>query len=130
MIYQGKGPSHESKQSLWLLTAAPMIWAGHFILCYVTTAIWIEKVAGRDASLLPMRLTIGGYTLLAFIGIGVVFGIGNRRRNLDTEKKSTDNDTPDCRHRFLGFATILLCCLSVVATLFTSLAAVFVQTTH
>ena len=32
--------------SLWLLTFGPGIWAVHFLLCYVTAAVWCARVAG------------------------------------------------------------------------------------
>ena len=43
----------------------PTIWAAHFLLCYVTAAIWCAKVAGPDGSLGGVRVAIAVYTVLA-----------------------------------------------------------------
>ena len=45
----------ESRESFWRLTSAPAIWAPHFMLCYVTAAIWCAKAAGPDGSLAGAR---------------------------------------------------------------------------
>ena len=38
-------PLPEEKESLWLLAVSPAIWAGHFVLCYLTAAIWCANGA-------------------------------------------------------------------------------------
>src|SRR5687767_11521418 len=45
----------ETNQSLWLLTASPVIWAAHFMLSYITASIWCAKLAGPDKSLWEVR---------------------------------------------------------------------------
>ena len=62
----------EENESLWLLTASPVIWAAHFLLSYVTAAIWCAKVAGPDGSLGGVRVAIAVYTVLALSGIGII----------------------------------------------------------
>ena len=54
----------EKKQSLWLLTASPVIWAAHFMLSYITASIWCAKLAGPDKSLGEVRVAIVIYTAL------------------------------------------------------------------
>lgn len=120
----------EKKESLWLLTAAPVIWAAHFLLCYLTAAIWCAKVVGQGGLLGDVRIAIAVYTVLALVGIGITGWIGYRRHTYGTASTPHDFDTPEDRHRFLGFATLLLSGLSAVAVLYVAVVAVFVDTCH
>jgi hypothetical protein len=113
----------EENQSLWLLTVSPLIWAAHFLLCYLTAAIYCAKFAGPDGSLRDVRVAFAVFTAVALIGIGVTGWIGYRRQNYGSEDGSRDFDTPADRHRFLGFATLLLSGLSAVAVAFVAFAA-------
>jgi hypothetical protein len=121
---------HESRQNLWLLAAAPGIWAAHFLASYATAAVWCAKLAGPGASLGAARVAIALYTVAAMAGIGLVGWSGYRRHRHGTETVPHDFDTPEDRHRFLGFATLLLASLSAVATVYVVLAAVFLETCH
>lgn len=120
-------PLHEKKESLWLLIVSPMIWAAHFLLCYLTAAIWCAKFASRTGSLGPVRWAIAGYTLLALIGIGWNALSGIRRHRRGTESPPHDYDTPGDRHGFLGYAMVLLSVLSAVATVFAALVTIFFE---
>ena len=120
----------EQHQSLWLLTASPVIWAAHFMLCYITAAIWCEKVVGPGGSLRGVRAAIAIYTLVALAGIAIIGWIGYRRHSYGHADLPHDDDTPEDRHRFLGFATLLLSALSAVATLYAALVAVFIGSCH
>lgn len=115
----------EQHQSLWLLTASPSIWAAHFVLCYASAAIWCEKFAGLGGSLTAVRLAIVVYSAIALTGIGIVGWIGCGRHRFGDAELPHNADTPEDRHRFLGFATFLLSALSGVAVLFVSLVALF-----
>jgi hypothetical protein len=117
--------THESRQSLWRPVLPPIIWGMHFMLTYVTAAIWCAKVAGREGSLGGARAAIAVYTVVALAAIAAVGWRGWQRHTFDGSETQHDFDSPADRHRFLGFATALLAGLSFVATLFTSLAAVF-----
>ena len=121
-------PRPLDKGSLWLLTIAPVIWAAHLLLSYVTAAIWCARFAGRDASLGGVLTAIGWYTTVALIGIALVGWEGFRRHIYGTETTTHDLDTPEDRHRFLGFATLLLSGLSAVAVLYAALAAMYFDT--
>jgi hypothetical protein len=120
----------EENESLWFLTASPMIWAAHFLLCYLTAALWCAKLAGPDGSLGRVRVAIAVYTVLALIGIGLTGWHAFRRHSFGGTTVPHDFDTPADRHRFLGFATLLLSALSAVATLYVALAAVFIGSCH
>lgn len=118
----------ETHESLWRLIVSPTIWAVHFLACYVTGAVYCAKFAGGTlASLAVVRLAFGVYTLLAVAGI-----VWNGRRGWRAYRRGSaplplDEDTPEDRHRFLGFATLLLAGLSLVATLFSAMVALFFE---
>lgn len=118
-------PLHESKESLWRLIVSPTIWAAHFMLCYLTAAIWCAKFATRDGSLAPVRWAIMGYTAVALVGIALSGWSGMRRHQRGSETPEHDYDTPGDRHGFIGFATVLLSALSAVATIFAALVVIF-----
>ena len=119
---------HESRQSLWRLAAAPSIWLAHFLSSYVTAAVWCAKQGVGGSQLWTVRAAIGVYTVLALTAIGFVGHDGYRRhRHGGTETGEHDFDTPAGRHRFLGFATLLLAALAAVATFYGALAAIFIE---
>ncbi len=120
----------ERDESLWALTVAPTIWAVHFLLSYTSAAVWCAKVGQASASIDGIRVVIAVYTAVALTGIAVAGVIGYRRHGYGHGLETTghDFDTPEGRHRFLGFAVLLLAGLSAVATIFTALPAVFIQT--
>jgi hypothetical protein len=137
--------------SLWLLTIAPAIWAAHFLSCYVTAAIWCARFAAPGGALNGIRTAIAWYTAAALIGIAVVGWEGFRRHSYPstlrhaqgrpeqsrgatglgtggTEATTHDLDTREDRHRFLGFATLLLSGLSALAVAYAAFAATLFDT--
>jgi hypothetical protein len=124
---QSNDEVHESNQSLLLLAASPAIWTVHFLLSYFTAAIWCAKFAGPDGSLRIVQVAIAVYTLFALVGIGIIGWSGYRRHSYGNEAVPHDFDSPEDRHRFLGFATLLLSGLSAVATIYVALVVVFVR---
>lgn len=120
-------PTAESARSLWTLTMAPAIWAAHLLLSYITATIWCEKFAGPAGGSVGIRTAIGWYTAVAIAGIAAVGWRGLRWHQHGTETTTHDLDSPDDRHRFLGFATLLLSGLSAMATLYAALAASFFE---
>ena len=122
-------PRTLDKGSLWLLTIAPTIWAAHLLLSYITAAVWCAKFAGADGSLGGVRTAIAWYTTVALAGIAFVGWEGFRRHSYGgTETTTQDLDSPEDRHRFLGFATLLLSGLSAVAVMYAALAAMYFDT--
>lgn len=117
--------AHEQNQSLWLLAAAPLIWAAHFLICYTSAAIFCARYAGPDGSLARVRIAIAIFTGAALLGIGITAGIAWKRYAYQGVTAPVHTDTAASRHRFLGLAGLLLAALSAVATLYASLAAVF-----
>lgn len=125
-------PRTLDKGSLWLLTIAPTIWAAHLLMSYITAAIWCARYADRHDPLNGIRTAITWYTVVALVGITIVGWEGFRRHSYSgvggTEATTHDLDTPDDRHRFLGFAALLLSGLSAVAVLYAALAATYFDT--
>ena len=37
----------ERRQRLWIVPGPLVVWATHFMLCYITAALWCGRVAGR-----------------------------------------------------------------------------------
>ncbi len=121
-------PAPTPRDSLWLLTIAPAIWAVHLLLSYITAAVWCAKAAAPGGPLGGVRQAIAWYTAVALIGIVVVGWEGLRRHRHGVEATTHDMDTADDRHRFLGFATLLLSGLSAVAVIYAAMAAMFFDT--
>lgn len=119
------GATAESRQSLLLLAASPTVWAGHFLACYLTGAIWCAKAGGEAGGLGWVPWAIVAYTTAALVGIGIVGWIGWRRHEYGFATVPHDFDTRDDRHRFLGFATLLLSGLSAVAVVYVAMVALF-----
>jgi hypothetical protein len=118
---------HEERESLWFLVSAPVIWAVHFLLSYGTAAIWCAKVVGSGGSLAGARLAIAFYTAVALAGIAAIGWIGYRRHGCAGADLPHDDDTPEDRHRFLGFATLLLAALSSLAVGYETVVVVFID---
>jgi len=67
------------------------------------------------------------YTALALAGIGITGLIGYRRHTFGYAALPHDDDTPEDRHRFLGFATLLLSALSAVAVIYAAAVIAFIE---
>lgn len=115
----------EEHQSLWLLTVGPLAWSGHFLASYVTAAVWCAKFAGMERGLGAVRGAIAVYTAAAVAVILWSGWSGWRRHRLGGAGLPHDQDLPEDRHRFLGFATFLLAALSGVATLMVAMVVLF-----
>lgn len=117
--------AHEaSEQSIWDLVIGPTAWAAHFALSYGTTALFCAKL---DNDLTPARYAIAGYTVVALLVIGLA-GLRSARTwgGRASEGEGVAQPGVEGRRRFIGFAALLLCTVSFVATLYGALpAAVF-----
>ena len=120
----------KKRESLWTLIIAPSVWAAHFLLCYITAAVWCAKVVGREGPLGGVTAAVGIYTALALVGIGYLGWRGYARMQTGAGKAPFATDSPRGRRRFIGFAIVLLSLLSAVAVVFTGLVVVFMNTCH
>ena len=112
----------ERSTYLVVLATGPTIWFAHFLVTYATVAVACGPRAPAGDALRGAQLLVAGYTIVALAGIATVALSGWRRHRHGTEAVPHDMDTPGDRHRFLGFATFLLACLSAVATLFVAVS--------
>ena len=112
----------EGAQSLWLLTVSPTIWAAHFLASYLTAAVWCAK-AGRGAELYGVRVAVVVFTLVALAGILYTGWRGLRRHRYGAATLPHGLDTAEDRHRFLGFATVLLSGVSLIGILYVAMPA-------
>lgn len=119
----------ERVRDLWMIAVSPTIWAVHFLASYWTAAVWCAK-AEPGAALAGVRLAVATFTVLALAGILYTAWDGLRRHQYGSATVPHDFDTADDRHRFLGFATVLLSGLSAVGVLYVALPALFFASCH
>lgn len=113
-----------SGRSLWLLMVGPVIWIAHFLLSYVTAAVYCAKAAGTGIA--PVRFAVGAWTALALIGL-VATGVHAMRRPEAGVAATRRLDRAADRRRFIGSTTVLLCGLSGLATIYVAVVAVFFE---
>lgn len=118
----------EARQRLWIVPGPLVIWAVHFMLCYITAALWCGMVAQRVGPLGTARTAIVVYTVVALAGIGFIAALGYRAHRLGDGEPPHDADSPEDRHRFLGYAALLIAGLSSVAVIYAAMAAYFIET--
>lgn len=113
-------------ESLWTLFTAPVVWAMHFLACYVGAAIFCEKphLLGNDFS--NLRAAICAVTVLSLAMIALSAALAWRQWGFGTGDPPHDDPTRRDRLLFQGYATLLLSGLSFIAVIFTALPALFV----
>ena len=119
---------HEDQASVWMLTTGPTVWAVHFLVCYISAAVWCAKAASPAASLDSVRLVLAGFTGAALLTIAWLGWGGLRKHRFGSATLPHDAPSADDRHRFLGFATTLLCGLSFVAVLYSAFVILLIRT--
>ena len=120
----------EANDSILLLTAGPLIWAAHLLLCYGTASLWCAKVVDVGGSLGAAHGAITIYTLIGLVGAIAVASIGYRRHRAGAASLPHGDDTPEDRFRFVGYATFLLACLSAVAILYAGFVTLFFRSCY
>lgn len=113
-------------ESLWTLFTAPVIWALHFLLCYIGAAIFCEKTGFLGLDFNNLRVAIGVLTISALVMIVVSAILAWRQWNFGTADLPHDDSSRRDRLLFQGYATLLLSGLSFVAIIFTALPALFI----
>lgn len=123
-------PYAERRDTLWIITLGPTVWALHFGFCYAFAAIvCARRDAPLDAPAGDLRTGIAFATVVALLAV-VVLGWRAWRRwdYLDDFDYVHDLDTSEHRHEFLGHASFLLTVVSFVGIAFTALSAWFIET--
>lgn len=116
----------ERQESLWWLVVSPSIWAVHFLISYITVAIWCAKVEPAGGPLGGARLAVVGYTIVALAGVGATAWRSWRHHRHQGGSMPHDDDTPEDRFRFLGLASLLLSGLSAVAIIYVAMPFAFI----
>jgi hypothetical protein len=111
---------------LWRVIAAPIVWALHFLFCYVYGAVYCAK-AGRNAPLDQPTIVVVAATLvaLALISFSTLQIWRVRARSLTDNDFEFEHNTPEERHRFLSHVALMLCVLSAVAVLYVTIPMLY-----
>ncbi len=110
--------------SFWVLVAAPVVWAAHFLLAYWGAAIYCARFL-EAAPFMVVRVYVGAITVLALALVGWL--AHHARVRYKGKLRISDDlveDTEAERTSFLGHAALLLSALSAVAILFDALPVV------
>lgn len=113
-------------ETLWTLFTAPVIWALHFLLCYVTAAVFCAKQVEPEVGIETIRIAIAAGTLVALALIVLSGFLAWRQWGFGLDDPPHDDPTPADRRHFQGFATLLLSGLSFVAVIFDALPVLFI----
>lgn len=113
-------------ESLWTLFTAPVVWALHFLACYVAAAVFCEKPALFGGDFENLRIGIAALTVLSLGMIVLAAVLAWRQWGFGTGDPPHDEATRHDRLKFQGYATLLLSGLSFVAVIFTALPALFI----
>lgn len=113
-------------ETLWTLFTAPVVWAVHFLFCYVGAAIYCAKQGEVEFSFGALRTSIAVATLIALSLIAASAWLAWRQWGFGTRDPPHDDPTRHDRTLFQGFATLLLSGLSFVAVVMVALPALFV----
>ena len=112
-------------ETLWTLFTAPIVWALHFLACYVSAAIFCEKPGFLGNDFDNLRIAIGTVTVLSLGMILLSAALAWRQWGFGTGDPPHDDPTRRDRLLFQGYATLLLSGLSFVAVIFTAMPALF-----
>jgi hypothetical protein len=113
-------------ESLWTLFTAPVVWALHFLACYVGAAIYCEKPGFLGLGFDDLRMAIATITVLALAVIVLAAVRAWRQWGFGAGDPPHDDPTRRDRLFFQGYATLLLSGLSFIAVIFTALPALFI----
>lgn len=116
---------HKEIETLWTLFTAPVIWAFHFLLCYVAAAVWCAKRG--DTGFGMLQAGIAAATLLAVVLITLSALLAWRQWGFGMQDPPHDEATAHDRSLFQGFATLLLSGLSIIAVLYVALPPLFID---
>lgn len=114
---------------LWRVILPLVIWALHFLICYIGAAVYCAKW-GREASLDMVRGSVLVATALA-LALVVALGIGMWRvhhRSMTENDFDFEHNTPEERHRFLSHVGLMLSVLSAVAIVFVAYPVLALET--
>ncbi|WP_425072204.1 hypothetical protein [Sagittula sp. S175] len=99
--------------SIWILVAAPSIWAAHFLVSYWVAAVWCAKAGGTlaDPRWIIVALGVLCVAVIGWLGVIAVRRYGGVFVVFEEITESSERG----RDKFVGHVALLLCVLSVVA---------------
>lgn len=106
------------------LFTAPVVWALHFLACYVGAAVFCEKPGLLGTDFDNLRAAIAALTVLS-LAIIVIAALLAWRQGFGSGDPPHDDSTRRDRLLFQGYATLLLSGLSFIGVIFTSMPAFF-----
>lgn len=114
------------RDSLIGMVAGPLVWAAHFLVCYIVVAAacafgFSAANAGAWGSVGTALLVVSGIAL----AIIAVLTLLAWRRLLQAGAFETPKDEVQARHRFMALAGLLLCFLSGVAVIYVAVPLLF-----
>lgn len=107
--------------SVWILAAAPSIWAAHFLVSYWVAAVWCAKSTSGDLGgwleprWIAVWLGLASVAMIVWLGVIAVRRYGGVFVVFEEITESSERG----RDRFIGHVALLLCVLSMVAIVFT-----------
>ena len=113
--------------SLWTLFTAPVVWATHFIFCYVGAAVYCAKEDVFGLGFEAVRIGIAAVTIAALAMILASAWLAWRQWGFGMHDPPHDDPTSHDRKLFQGFATLLLSGLSFIGVIFVALPVLFVS---
>lgn len=113
-------------ESLWTLFTAPVVWALHFLICYVAAAVYCARTGQFGFDFATLRIALALVTAVALLLIAMSAWLAWRQWGFGVHDPPHDNPTRDDRVHFQGFATLLLSGLSFIAVLYVALPLMFV----
>lgn len=117
----------EERDSLWLITLGPLVWAAHFVLLYGSAAAWCAKMPGDPVSLDLWRVGVTVATAVALLLIAWLGWRAWRQWNVHDDLELVhDTASAEDRHQFLGHSALLLCGAAFIGVVYAALPAVFI----
>jgi hypothetical protein len=113
-------------ETLWTLFTAPVVWAAHFLVCYVGFAVYCAKASSLHLSFDTVRIGLGVFTLLALAMIVLSAYLAWRQWGFGSGDPPHDAPTRQDRKHFQGLATLLLSGLSFIAVLYMAIPMIFI----
>ncbi|WP_075292894.1 hypothetical protein [Pararhizobium arenae] len=114
-------------ETLWTLFTGPVVWALHFLACYIAAAVYCAKASQVSFSFGTLRLSLFAMTAVALAAILVAAWLSWRQWGFGSGDPPHDAPTRQDRLLFQGFATLLLSGLSFVAVIFVSVPLLFIE---
>lgn len=114
-------------ETLWTLFTGPVVWALHFLICYVAAAVYCAKGGEASFSFGTLRFALAVVTFVALLAILAAAWLAWRQWGFGSGDPPHDEPTRQDRLLFQGFATLLLLGLSFVAVIFVSVPLLFIE---